>query len=63
MNQQEKDDYFSWVALLRRTRGRPKRNRKPIPFKREDEIDVRDEIAKFDNVNTKPESCSLDEEL
>jgi hypothetical protein len=53
MNEQEKEDYFRWVAVLKRHRVGKRANTRHIkcPSKNIDDFDARDEIAKFDDLN------------
>lgn len=64
MSPQEKEDYFRWVAVLKRTRGRRGNTKHfKLPSRLVDsEVDARDEIAKFDDVNNPPQKTPGGEE-
>lgn len=51
MTPQEKEEYFRWVSILRRTRIRRNPRRTHKPMRESQEFDARDEVSKFGNLN------------
>jgi hypothetical protein len=56
MDPQQKEEYLSWVGVLKRTRARTRQRVRPKMVMEEDEYDFRDEIEKLNCVNGKKES-------